>query len=277
MAKKRMFSKEIVWSDAFLDMPDTSQLLYFHLGMESDDDGFVGNPKKVSRFIGASDDDLKILITKKFVLVFESGILVLKHHRMNNNWDKHNCKRTVYIEEYERLRIKENKAYTMDKTKGVCLQTGNRLKTVVRIEENRIEENRKEKKREEGIQGEVAVAPLTPQEKTKKFFKGITDIMQKIQSIESDSMKYLLKQISTDQGIELPEKKKVFWAEIKAFGDYWQEKDHLGKREKWQMQKTFEVERRLQTWLKKAGQWNKQANGRKFEDYQQVDNFAVKK
>ena len=142
MALKRMFSKEIVGSDAFLDMPTSSQLLYFHLGMEADDDGFIGNPKKVSRFIGASDDDLKILLSKRFVLIFESGVVVVKHHRMNNNWDKYNCKRTVYLEEFNQLYIKENKAYTLDKTQGNNLQSENSLKTVFRIEENRIDKNR---------------------------------------------------------------------------------------------------------------------------------------
>ncbi len=137
-----MFSREIVGSDAFLDMPTSSQLLYFHLGMEADDDGFIGNPKKVSRFIGASDDDLKILLSKKFLILFQSGVVVVKHHRMNNNWDKYNCKRTVYLEEFSQLNIKENKAYTLDKTQGIPLQSENSLKTVFRIEENRIDKKR---------------------------------------------------------------------------------------------------------------------------------------
>lgn len=141
MASKRMFSKEIVGSDAFQDMPASSQLLYFHLGMEADDDGFIGNPKKIARSIGMAEDDMKILIAKRFVLLFDSGVLVIKHHRINNNWDKHNCKRTIYLEEFNQLFIKENKAYTKDKTQGIPVQSENSLKTVSRIEENRIEEN----------------------------------------------------------------------------------------------------------------------------------------
>lgn len=136
-----MFSKEIVGSDAFQDMPASSQLLYFHLGMEADDDGFIGNPKKIARSIGMAEDDMKILIAKRFVLLFDSGVLVIKHHRINNNWDKHNCKRTIYLEEFNQLFIKENKAYTKDKTQGIPVQSENSLKTVSRIEENRIEEN----------------------------------------------------------------------------------------------------------------------------------------
>ena len=144
MANKRMFSKEIVGSDAFLDMPTSSQLLYFHLGMEADDDGFIGNPKKITRFIGANEDDLKILLSKRFLLIFKSGVVVIKHHRMNNNWDKYNCKRTVYAEEFSQLYIKENKAYTLDKTQGLRLQSENSLKTVFRREEKRIDKKRRE-------------------------------------------------------------------------------------------------------------------------------------
>lgn len=154
MATKRMFSKDIVGSDAFQDMPDSSQLLYFHLGMEADDDGFIGNPKKISRSIGMSEDDMKILVAKRFVLLFESGVLVIKHHRINNNWDKYNCKRTIYVEEFNQLYIKENKAYTKDSLKGESLQSENSLKTVFRREENRREENRREEKKEN-----VAIAP----------------------------------------------------------------------------------------------------------------------
>lgn len=139
MAHKRMFSKDITGSDAFLEMPASSQALYFHLGMEADDDGFIGNPKKVMRVMGVSDDDFKILLAKRFLLAFNSGIVVVKHHRINNNWDSHNCKRTIYLEEFATLRIKENRAYTLDETQGVPIQTDSRLNPVFRIEENRID------------------------------------------------------------------------------------------------------------------------------------------
>jgi len=79
-----MFSKEIVRSDAFLDMPTSSQLLYFQLGMEADDDGFVDNAKTISRMTSTSGDDLKILFTKRFLLSFENGLLVIKHWKINN-------------------------------------------------------------------------------------------------------------------------------------------------------------------------------------------------
>lgn len=79
-----MFAKAIIDSDAFLDMPLSTQALYFHLAMRADDEGFVGNPKKIQRMIGASDDDCRILISKRFILTFQSGIVVIKHWRIHN-------------------------------------------------------------------------------------------------------------------------------------------------------------------------------------------------
>ena len=95
MAERRMFAKTIIDSDEFLDMPLSAQALYFHLSMRADDDGFVNNPKKIQRMIGASDDDYKILIAKSFVLRFESGVIVIKHWRINNYIQKDRYKETV--------------------------------------------------------------------------------------------------------------------------------------------------------------------------------------
>lgn len=117
-----MFSPNIVCSDAFLDMPISSQALYFQLGMAADDDGFV-NPRKTMRMIGVSDDDLKILITKRFVLPFENGVIVIKHWRINNLVRKDFYRPTVYSEEKAQLLIKPNMAYTLDKTQGKRLLT----------------------------------------------------------------------------------------------------------------------------------------------------------
>lgn len=113
MANKRMFNMKIVDSDAFLDMPLSTQCLYFHLNMRADDDGFVGNPKRIKNLIGASDDDLKLLIAKRFLLVFEDGVIVIKHWRMHNTIRKDRYTQTVYTDELKQLGVKENKSYTM--------------------------------------------------------------------------------------------------------------------------------------------------------------------
>ena len=84
MAERRMFAKTIIDSDAFLDMPQSTQLLYFHLAMRADDDGFINSPKTIMRIVGAKDDDLKVLFSKKFLIPFESGIVVIKHWRIHN-------------------------------------------------------------------------------------------------------------------------------------------------------------------------------------------------
>lgn len=84
MAERRMFSKSIIDSDIFLDMPLSTQCLYFHLSMRADDDGFVNKTKRIMRMIGSSDDDLRILIAKNFVLPFESGLVVITHWKVHN-------------------------------------------------------------------------------------------------------------------------------------------------------------------------------------------------
>lgn len=141
MAHKRMFSKDITESDAFLDMPATTQLLYFHLGMKADDDGFIGNPKSIQRGLGCSGDDMSLLLGKHFLLAFPSGVVVIKHHRINNNWDRCNHKRTLYQEELCQLFIKENKAYTLEKTQGIAVKSDSSLETDYRLDKIRKEKN----------------------------------------------------------------------------------------------------------------------------------------
>lgn len=113
MANKRMFTMKIVDSDAFLDMPLSSQCLYFHLNMRADDDGFIGNPKRVMKIVGASEDDLKLLIAKSFLLVFENGVIVIKHWRMHNTLSKSRYHETTYTDEKGCLKIKKNNSYSL--------------------------------------------------------------------------------------------------------------------------------------------------------------------
>ena len=112
MAEKRMFTQKIIDSDAFLDMPLSTQALYFHLNMRADDDGFINNPKRIQRTIGASDDDLRLLLAKRFVIGFENGVIVIKHWRMHNTLRKDRYNPTQYQEQLALLDVKENNAYT---------------------------------------------------------------------------------------------------------------------------------------------------------------------
>jgi DnaD/phage-associated family protein len=121
MAERRMFAKTIIDSDAFLDMPTSTQALYFHLGMRADDDGFINSPRKIMKIVGACEDDFKLLIAKRFVLSFESGVIVIKHWRIHNLIQKDRYKATMYTDELARLKLNGNRSYTD------CIQNVNTL------------------------------------------------------------------------------------------------------------------------------------------------------
>ena len=171
MAQRRMFSPDIVSSDAFLDMPISSQVLYFHLAMRADDDGFV-TPRMVMRLVGSTADDLKVLTVKRFILPFESGIIVIKHWLIHNLIRADLYKETLYKKEKSTIGLNENGAYTelrdgvselkqiespewLRKRRGV-LRTANVPQTALRLGKVRlgyINTTQKSKKNtEEGLQ-----------------------------------------------------------------------------------------------------------------------------
>ena len=118
MAQKRMFDKSITSDDSFLEMPIGSQLLYFHLSMNADDDGFINNWKSVMKMIGAKEDDLKILILKSYVIPFETGVIVIKHWKINNYLRSDRYKPTRFQEEYKTLSVDESLVYQVS-TNGI--------------------------------------------------------------------------------------------------------------------------------------------------------------
>lgn len=130
MAERRMFAKTIIDSDAFLDMPLSTQALYFHLSMRADDDGFINNAKKIQRMLGCSDDDMKILLAKNFIIPFETGVCVIKHWKIHNLIQKDRYKPTVYGELKNQLSLKNNNVYTLD---TVCIQDVSSLEPQVSI------------------------------------------------------------------------------------------------------------------------------------------------
>lgn len=139
MAERRMMSKKITDTDAFLEMPLSSQALYLHYIQNADDDGFVGNPISIMRKIGANKNDYDLLIAKRFVIVFESGICVIKHWRIHNYIQSDRYTPTTYIDEKQMLSLEENKAYTLDKTK--CIQNVYNMDTQISIDKNNINKN----------------------------------------------------------------------------------------------------------------------------------------
>lgn len=112
MAERRMFAKTIIDSDAFIDMPISARLLYYDLAMRADDDGFVNSPKKIMKFVGASADDMNVLIARQFIIPFESGVVVIRHWKMHNYIQKDRYKPTSYQEEMENLTLKNGAYYT---------------------------------------------------------------------------------------------------------------------------------------------------------------------
>lgn len=136
MAERRMFSKSIIDSDAFLDMPQSSQLLYFHLCMRADDDGFIDNPKSIMRNVGCKEDDMKVLIAKQFIFPFESGVVVIRHWLIHNYIQKDRYKETKYLSEKSTLSTDTNKAYilTENSLDTECIQPVSKMDTQVSIE-----------------------------------------------------------------------------------------------------------------------------------------------
>ena len=161
-----MFAKTIIDSDAFVDMPLSTQALYFHLSMRADDDGFINNPRKVQRMIGASDDDMKVLLMKRFLIPFDSGIVVIKHWKIHNYIRSDRYKPTVYAEEKALITSKENGAYTEVSTIGIPSdnQTVYQMDTQVRL--GKVSKG-KDRKREEKAQSLLTIdssRDLTPEE-----------------------------------------------------------------------------------------------------------------
>ena len=131
MAQRRMFNLKIIDTDKFLDMPVSARELYFQLSMRADDDGFIGNPKRIIKMIGASDDDMKVLFGKQFIIPFSSGVCVISDWKIHNYIQKDRYQETQYKEEKKQLKTDEN---------GSWIQNGYKLDTQVRLGKVRIEE-----------------------------------------------------------------------------------------------------------------------------------------
>ena len=179
-----MFSLKIVDSDLFLDMPLSSQCLYFHLSMRADDDGFVNNPKKIIKIIGANEDDLKILIAKGFVIVFEQGIIVITHWKINNFIRKDRYKPTLYENEVQSLSQTKNGMYIKEVGCHLVdqrLTSGQPSIDKGRLDKVSIEKGRVEQDTPFSFYGEYKNIRLTEEEyrKLKDKLQGHTDMMIK--------------------------------------------------------------------------------------------------
>lgn len=186
MAERRMFAKTIIDSDAFLDMPLSTQALYFHLSMRADDDGFVNSPKKVQRMIGGSDDDFKLLMMKRFIIPFDSGVCVIKHWLIHNYVRKDRYTETVYVEEKKQISVKDNGTYTLANSMPVTvgLPEGNHL-VDQRLTQDRLGKDRLGKVKEnKTAYGEFENVLLTDEEH-KKLKEKFTDLQERIENLSS--------------------------------------------------------------------------------------------
>ncbi len=215
MAERRMFAKTIIDSDAFLDMPLTTQALYFHLSMRADDEGFINNPKKIMRMIGASDDEFRLLQAKSFIIPFESGVCVIKHWRIHNYLRNDRFKPTVYVEEKAQLAVKDNRAYTLNPdTANLGIPTGipnaDQCETQYRIGKVSIVEDSIEEYREADFQDEdppdderpVPPHIHTPYETIKNLYNEICKSLSKCTAMSEARKKCIRARLSSGYTID---------------------------------------------------------------------------
>jgi uncharacterized phage protein (TIGR02220 family) len=210
-----MFAKTIIDSDAFLDMPLTTQALYFHLSMRADDEGFINNPKKIMRMIGASDDEFRLLQAKSFIIPFESGVCVIKHWRIHNYLRNDRFKPTVYVEEKAQLAIKGNRSYTLNSgatNLGIPtgIPNGDQCETQYRlgkdsIVEDSIEEYREDDFSEEEPPDDERPAPphtYAPYEQIKNLYNEICISLPKCTAMSEARKKCIKARLSSGYTVE---------------------------------------------------------------------------
>ncbi len=215
MAKRRMFSLQIVDTDAFLEMPVSSQLLYFHLAMRADDEGFIGNPRKIVRIVGSNEDDFKVLVAKRFLLTFDSGVVVIKHWLIHNTIRMDRFNETTYEKEKKELKLNKNRGYTELATNWQ--PNDNHLVPQVKLSKVNLSKVKRER-----------VAKATPQ----------------TLEIDNSIIEKLKEKGFPDELVKL---------EIKKFMSYWTEPNQKGK-QRWQGQKFFDVNRRIATWFSRIAE-----------------------
>lgn len=199
MANRRMFSLDVVDTDKFLDMPATSQNLYFHLGMRADDDGFVSSPKKITKLVNCGDDDLKVLTSRGFIIEMGDGIVVIKHWKQNNYIQNDRYKPTIYQKQFDLLVVNDG-VYELDTG---CIQHVSELEAQYRIDKDRIEKDRKKRSlrspevdRTIEAWNDLGLRPVKKLSPSSKRYQnlaerieenGIDDVLQAIQKIRDSS------------------------------------------------------------------------------------------
>lgn len=191
MAQKRMFNNSVVGSDEFLEMPDSSQNLYFHLSMQADDDGFVDKWKSIMRMTGKKEDDLKILIAKSFVIPFDTGVLVIRHWRLNNYLQKDRYKETIYKDEKSRLTIDKSNVYKLDTE---CIHS---------IDKNRLDKISIEQNSKEQEESESCVDGFHEDDSCKDDFQNVSKFYEENINLITPYASKILEDFTDELGAEL--------------------------------------------------------------------------
>jgi len=213
VAQKRMFDRAIIDTDNFMDMPISSKALYFLLGMDADDEGFV-SPRKIIRIHGGTDDDVKLLSAKGFVIPFESGVVVITDWNSNNYLQKNRIKPTIHKKERNKLKLTDDNKYELNNG-------------LTSIEESRVEQS----SIEQSSIGE-SNKKINTQSINKEFFN-------------KDEKQEEMINILVEKGFD----RIITEREIIKFVSYWTEPNKSGSKVRWELQKTFEITRRLATWF----------------------------
>lgn len=164
MAQRRMFSVQLLDSDDFLSMPMSTQALYMHLALRADDDGFVGNPKRIVRMVSAAEDELKLLLAKRYLIPFESGVCVIRHWRIHNYIQSDRYTPTLYTAEKNLLEVSEGKTYEVPESAEfpACIQNGYILDAQVRLGKGSVDKGSVGKFIENAPDGAAPVKRFTP-------------------------------------------------------------------------------------------------------------------
>ena len=238
MAERRMFAKSIIDSDLFLDMPQSTQNLYFHLSLRADDDGFVGNPKKIMRMINCSQDDIKILISKQFLIPFESGVVVIKHWKIHNYIRNDRYKPTIYTEEKKKLIEQENKEYIFG------IPNGNQMDTQYSIGKDSLGKNSvdKEKKDEKEETFKFILDEYTKNKELLESLNGFVEMRKKIKGFTTRALKLSLKKLDSLSNNDQEKIRIVDKTVMNGWKTFYELKDEEKPKESKLIQRNFEEE-----------------------------------
>ena len=187
MAERRMFSKSLIDSDAFVDMTAEARLLYYDLAMRADDDGFVNSPRKIMRMLGSSQQSLDELIRNGFIIAFDSGVIVITHWKMHNYIPKDRYKPTVYTSELAKLEFKEGVYCLADTLDTTCIQNVSRMDTQDRLGKDRLG---KESEDEDRAEKDLPCGSHTHNKKPYGEFENVMLTDEELSKLKSDVTNY---------------------------------------------------------------------------------------